>query len=52
MKRWLYLGEVLHRRVKPVANAFRYRVFFLKFPIARAAELSSALFSVNRFNLL
>ena len=52
MKRWLYLGEVLHRRVKPVANAFRYRVFFLKFPLARVGELSGALFSVNRFNLL
>ncbi len=52
MKRWLYFGEVLHRRVKPVANAFRYRVFFLKFPLHRVAELSCGLFSVNRFNLL
>jgi len=52
MKDWLYLGEVLHRRVKPVVNAFRYRVFFLKFPLQRAAELSNAVFSVDRFNLL
>ena len=52
MKRWLYFGEVLHRRVKPVANAFRYRVFFLKFPLHRVADLGSGLFSVNRFNLL
>ena len=52
MKHWLYLGEVLHRRVKPVSNAFRYRVFFLKFPLHRLAELPCRLFSVNRFNLL
>jgi DUF1365 family protein len=52
VKHWLFVGEVLHRRVKPVANAFRYRVFFLKFPLHRMAELSNAVFSVNRFNLL
>ena len=52
MKCWLYLGEVLHRRVKPVVNAFRYRVFFLKFPLHRVAELSNAVFAVDRFNLL
>ena len=52
MKHWLYLGEVLHRRVKPVVNAFRYRVFFLKFPLHRVAELSNPLFAVDRFNLL
>lgn len=49
---WLYRGTVLHRRVRPVANAFRYRVFFLKFPLHRAAELVNAVFSVDRFNLL
>ncbi len=52
MKDWLYLGEVLHRRVKPVVHAFRYRVFFLKFPLQRVAELSNAVFAVDRFNLL
>ncbi len=52
MKRWLYLGEVLHRRIRPVANAFRYRVFFFRFPLHRVAELNNAVCSVDRFNLL
>ena len=49
---WLYRGEVLHRRLRPAANAFRYDVFFLKFPLHRLSELSNAVFSVDRFNLL
>ncbi len=49
---WLYRGEVLHRRVRPAANAFRYGVFYLKFPLHRLGELSNAVFSVDRFNLL
>ena len=49
---WLYTGAVMHRRTRPATNAFRYRVFFLRFPLSRMAELSNAVFSVNRFNLL
>ena len=49
---WLYVGAVMHRRSRPAANAFRYRVFFLRFPLSRVAELSNAVFSINRFNLL
>ena len=52
MNHWLYLGEVLHRRVKPVVNAFRYRVFYFRFPLHRAAELNNAICSVDSFNLL
>ena len=48
---WLYSGEVRHRRLRPVSNAFRHRVFFLRFPLSRLAELPNALFAVNRFNL-
>lgn len=52
MRDWLYTGMVLHRRLRPVANAFRYPVFFLRFPLSRLEELSNLVFSVNRFNLL
>ncbi len=52
LRPWLYRGEVLHRRLRPAANAFRYGVFFLKFPLHRLHELSNAVFSVDRFNLL
>ncbi len=52
MNAWLHTGQVLHRRVKPVQNRFRYPVFFLRFPLHRVAELETALFAVNRFNLL
>ena len=51
-RHWLYRGEVLHRRLRPAANAFRYGVFFLKFPLHRLNELPNAVFSVDRFNLL
>jgi DUF1365 family protein len=49
---WLYSGTVLHRRLRPKANAFRYAVFFLRFPLDRIDELPNLVFSVNRFNLL
>lgn len=51
MRDWLYQGFVSHRRLRPVENAFRYPVFFLRFPLSRLAELRNPLFSVNRFNL-
>jgi DUF1365 family protein len=52
MRDWLFSGMVLHRRLRPVVNAFRYPVFFLRFPLSRLDELSNPVFSVNRFNLL
>lgn len=48
---WLYTGTVMHRRLRPAAHAFRYRVFFLRFPLSRVNELKGTLFSLNRFNL-
>jgi DUF1365 family protein len=52
MRNWLYCGEVLHRRLRPAPNAFRYPVFFLRFPLSRLDELPNAIFSLNGFNLL
>ena len=52
MRNWLFSGVVLHRRLRPVVNAFRYPVFFLRFPLSRIDELSNLVFSINRFNLL
>jgi DUF1365 family protein len=48
---WLYRGTVLHRRLRPVQHAFRYRAFFLRIPLSRIGELQNPLFSLNRFNL-
>ncbi|SAL42344.1 hypothetical protein AWB67_01661 [Caballeronia terrestris] len=57
----LLTGRVRHRRLRPAANAFSYRVFAVRLPLrARAARLASGagasgdsrLFAHNRFGLL
>lgn len=50
----LYVGPVMHARMKPVSHRFSYRVFSLLLDLGayREAERQSALFSINRFNLL
>lgn len=50
----LYLGQVMHARMKPKVHRFTYSVYALVIDIARLGECStaSAIFSVNRFNLL
>lgn len=50
---WLYRGEVVHARHRPVRNAFRYPVFFIRLPIRAGGRVSggSPLFSVDRPNL-
>ncbi|GGC88523.1 DUF1365 domain-containing protein [Undibacterium terreum] len=50
----LCTGEVRHKRLRPVQNAFSYGVFFARLPL-RAMQASPAklrFFSHNRFNLL
>jgi len=47
----LFFGQVMHRRVRPVANRFVYPVCFCVLPLARVEQSSSALFAVNRWNL-
>jgi DUF1365 family protein len=50
----LYVGHVMHARMKPFTHRFRYDVFSLLIDIDGLQDASrmSALFSVERFNLL
>jgi hypothetical protein len=50
----IYLGQVMHHRIKPVRHRFVYRVFSLLLDLDRLAELDRDLrvFSVNRANLV
>jgi DUF1365 family protein len=48
----LLLGQVTHRRLRPVVNAFIYPVFYLQLPLARLDAANCAIFSVDRGNLL
>ena len=45
-------GEVRHRRLRPVENAFAYRTYFLMLPMRRLRELPCAALARNRFGLL
>jgi len=50
----LYVGEIMHQRMKPFGHRFRYRVFSLLIDLDRLDEAGklSMLFSVNRRNLV
>jgi uncharacterized protein len=50
----LYRAAVMHARLKPFGHRFNYKVFNILIDIAelKAASKTSALFSVNGFNLL
>jgi DUF1365 family protein len=50
----LYVGDVMHQRMKPFGHRFRYKVFSLSIDLDRLdkARSLSALFSVNRRNLV
>ncbi|WP_439528758.1 DUF1365 domain-containing protein [Pannonibacter sp.] len=50
----LYTGQVMHARMKPVPHRFTYAVFSMLIDLDQldAANATSALFSVGRFNLL
>ena len=53
----LCFGQVRHKRLRPVVNAFEYRAYYLRLPVvvggaAAVAPIGCALFSHNRFNLL
>ena len=50
----LYVGDVMHQRMKPVGHRFRYRVYSLLIDLDRLADADrmSPLFSVNGRNLL
>jgi DUF1365 family protein len=48
----LYVGDVMHQRMKPFGHRFRYRVFSMAIDLDRLHEADrlSVLFSVNRRN--
>lgn len=48
----LFLGQVMHRRLRPVVNAFVYPVFYVALPLRQLAAVSRGIFSVDRWNLL
>lgn len=48
---WLYRGNVVHTRLKPMRHHFRYPAFFICFPLSRKAELRQGLFGLERINL-
>lgn len=50
----LYPGSVMHARMKPKVHRFSYSVYALVIDVCRLEDAAwrSALFSVNRFNLL
>lgn len=48
----LFLGNVMHRRLRPVINAFVYPVFFIRLPLRDLASANCPVFSVDRNNLL
>ena len=39
---WLFLGQVMHARVRPTAHKFVYSVFFLRFPLSGLKALDRA----------
>jgi len=49
----LYVGSVMHRRLRPRAHRFRYRAFWLLLDLDEIERLPArlALFSYNRFNV-
>ena len=53
MKSALYVGTVMHQRLRPVRHRLRYRVFSLLVDLEELPALASRLrlFSLNRFNL-
>jgi DUF1365 family protein len=48
----LCIGQVMHRRLRPVEHAFTYSVFSIVLSIRRLAEAQNAIFSIDRHNLL
>lgn len=47
----LYVGEVMHMRLRPFRHQFRYRVFTALLDIDRLDQAESRLFRVDRFGL-
>ncbi|GAB3546686.1 DUF1365 domain-containing protein [Noviherbaspirillum agri] len=48
----LFLGHVMHRRLRPAVHAFAYPVFYVRLPVRDMASAQCAVFSVDGPNLL
>lgn len=48
----LFFGQVMHRRLRPVVNAFVYPVFYVQLPLRDLAAANCGIFSVDKPNLL
>ncbi len=48
----LFIGHVMHRRLRPAVNAFVYPVFYIQLPLRDLAAGNCGIFSVDRSNLL
>jgi len=48
----LFLGHVMHRRLRPAVNAFVYPVFYIQLPVRDLQSGNCPIFSVDRSNLL
>ncbi len=48
----LFLGHVMHRRLRPAVNAFVYPVFYVQLPVRDLAAANCRFFAVDRSNLL
>ena len=48
----LFLGHVMHRRLRPVVNSFVYPVFFVRLPVRDLASANCGIFGVDRANIL
>lgn len=48
----LFVGRVMHRRLRPSVHAFSYPVFFVRLPLRRLAAADNAIFAVDRTRLM
>ena len=48
----LFVGHVMHRRLRPPVHAFTYPVFFVRLPLRHLGAVGNAVFSVDRANLM
>lgn len=48
----LMVGQVMHRRLRPVINSFTYPVFYVQLPLRELNATGGAFFSIDHFNLL
>jgi DUF1365 family protein len=51
MKPELCIGQIMHRRLRPMSHQFTYPTYFLRFSVDHIAALENRWLSLNRFNL-